>query len=444
MKRKMPQGRSHGHGHGHGHRGGPPQQAEKHTKLYEILEVPTTASSQEITKAYRKMAMKFHPDKNPDAGDKFKEISFAYEVLNDAEKREIYDKYGEEGLREGGGGGMDQDDLFSHIFGMGGMGGFPFGGRGGPRGGPRASQKRKGKDKGYGYPVTLEELYKGKQAKHPLSRMVLCSGCEGKGTNKPRGSSKCTNCDGSGVQMTMRHLGFGMVQQLQEKCRSCDGEGEVIRAKDRCPQCKGNKVKEEVKQLDVYIDAGMKHGQKIVFNGEGDQLPDIIPGDVIFVLQQEKHPVFTREGSDLHITKKISLIEALVGVQFVVEHLDGRRLLVTSNKGEIVRPGDVKSIEGEGMPTNGNIFEKGKLFIRFDVEFPADGSIDAKAAQSLCTSLGAPHKVDESKEYERVTLRAETARKSARGEEQGRNDDMEEDEEEEDEDGPRGVQCHQQ
>jgi len=413
--------------------------AESHTKLYEILEVSPTATPQEITKAYRKMAMKFHPDKNPDAGDKFKEISFAYEILNDAEKREIYDKYGEEGLREGGG-GMDHDDIFSHIF---GMGGFPFG-RGGPRGGPSGGRggKKKGKDKAFGYPVTLEDLYKGKQTKLPHNRMVLCSGCSGKGTNKAGGATKCTNCEGTGTQTSLRHMGFGMVQQLHEKCRNCEGEGEVIRAKDRCKSCSGNKIKDETKMLDIYIDPGMKHGQKITFNGEGDQHPDIVPGDIIIVLQVEKHDVFTREGNDLIINKKISLIEALAGVQFLVDHLDGRQILVSSAKGEVIKPGDIKAVEHEGMPIDGNIFNKGRLLIKFDVEFPANGSIPASSIAALETARGKPNVVKTTGEVEKATMTTgpETLKGGAR-----RGEAYEEDEEEDDEEeGPRGVSCQQQ
>jgi len=418
-----------------GGRGG---QAESHTKLYEILGVETTATPQEITKAYRKMAMKFHPDKNPDAGDKFKEISFAYEVLNDAEKREVYDKYGEEGLRDGGGmGGMDQDDLFSHIF---GMGGFPFGGRGGGRG-PQRGGKRKGKDKAFGYPVTLEDLYKGKQSKFPHTRMVLCGGCSGKGTNKAGGSTKCTSCEGSGTQTSLRHMGFGMVQQLHEKCRSCDGEGEVIRPKDRCKTCSGNKISEETKMLDLYIDAGMKNGAKITFTGEGDQHPDIVPGDIIIVLQLEKHEVFTRDGADLIIEKTISLIEALTGASFIVEHLDGRQLLVSSAKGEIIRPGDIKTIENEGMPTNGNIFDKGRLLIKFEIEFPKDNTIPASAVAALESALGKPSPVKVTGEVEKVQLTAGPENLKGRRGGEYQEDDMDEDEEE---DGQRGVACHQQ
>jgi len=297
--------------------------ASKDTKLYDILGVAPDADESAIKKAYLKMARQFHPDKNPEGAEKFKEIQVAYEVLSDPEKKQLYDKFGEEGLREGmGGPGFDSDDLFSFF-------GFPFGagGRRGPSGPPR---RRKGRDVMTAYPVSLEDLYLGKETKFKIEKTVLCGTCKGKGSAKPNSVTKCSHCDGSGVTVTMRPLGFGMVQQMQERCRQCGGEGEVIKAKDRCKKCNGNKVEEESKVLDVFIDKGMQHGQKITFKEEGDQQPDIIPGDVILVLQQKQHSVFRREGDDLIIEKKILLSEALCGFQFTVTQLDGRVLVIKS------------------------------------------------------------------------------------------------------------------
>jgi len=335
------------------------------TKLYDILEVAPDASQDEIKKAYRKMAIKYHPDKNPNAEDKFKEISVAYEILNDPEKRALYDKYGEEGLKEGG--GFDGEDIFSFF-------GFPFGRRG--AGGPQRPQKRKGQDAAMAYPVTLEELYNGKSTKFKLNKTVVCATCEGKGSKNPGSVTKCKGCDGSGITVTMRHLGFGMVQQLQEKCRQCGGEGEVIKQKDRCETCAGNKVVAENKILEVFIDKGMQHNQKITFVGEADQAPDIIPGDIVLVLQQKPHEVFKRDRDDLICEKTIKLAESLCGFQFVLTHLDGRKILVRSNPGEVTKPGDVKCIEKEGMPHYKSPFEKGRLLIKFNIEFPESGVLN--------------------------------------------------------------------
>lgn len=405
------------------------------TKLYDLLGVPPGASQEEIKKAYRKMAIKYHPDKNPGAEDKFKEISVAYEILNDPEKRSTYDKYGEEGLKEGG--GFDGEDLFSFF-------GFPFGQRGAGRGGPRMPQKRKGQDAMMAYPVTLEELYNGKQTKFKLNKTILCPTCEGKGSKNPGNVTKCKNCEGTGVTVTMRHLGFGMVQQLQEKCRQCSGEGEVIRAKDRCTECSGNKVVAETKILEVFIDKGMQNNQKIVFNGEADQAPDVIPGDIVLVIQQKPHGVFRRERDDLFMEKTIKLAEALTGFEFLIEHLDGRKIIIRSSPGEIIKPGDVKCVDREGMPHYKNPFEKGKLFIKFNVEFPAPGSISPDQAKALNTLLPRGEQVDKSmQDVEEYTVSDAPSHEGRRRTREA----YDEGEESDEEGGPhrhRGVACAQQ
>jgi len=414
----------------------------KHTKLYDILGIAPSADEATIKKAYLKMARTYHPDKNPEGAEKFKEIQVAYEILSDAQKKEIYDKYGEEGLKEGlGGPGFDHEDLFSFF-------GFPFS-RGGPGGGPHRHgggppRKRKGKDVATGYSVALEDLYLGKETKFQIDKTMICPPCKGKGSAKPNSVTKCQNCDGSGITVTMRPLGFGMVQQLQERCRQFGGEGEVIKAKDRCKKCNGNKVIDESKVLDVFIEKGMQHGQKIVFKEEGDQQPDIIPGDVILVLQQKDHPVFKREGDDLVIERKIQLVEALCGFQFTVTQLDGRVLVIKSRDKEIIRPGDVKSVEGEGMPQYKNPFTKGNLLIRFDVEFPSDGSITSAAAKSLAQALPKPKECIIPADAEECFVSSFNVQ-NGQGRRRGREAYHDESSGEEDEGRePGGVACHQQ
>jgi len=391
------------------------------TKLYDILGVAPDASPEDIKKAYRKMAIKFHPDKNPGAEDKFKEISVAYEVLNDPEKRSVYDKYGEEGLKEGG--GFDGEDLFSFF-------GFPFGPGGrGRGGGSRMPQKRKGQDAMMAYPVTLEELYNGKQTKFKLNKTVLCPTCEGKGSKNPSNVTKCRNCEGTGVTVTMRHLGFGMVQQLQQKCPQCGGEGEVIKAKDRCVECSGNKVVAETKILEVFIDKGMQNNQKIVFAAEADQAPDMVPGDIVLVIQQKAHDVFKREHDDLYMEKSITLAEALTGFEFLITHLDGRKLVIRSGPGEIIKPGDVKCVEREGMPHYKSPFEKGRLMIKFNVEFPAAGSISPDKAAGLRALLPAGEAIDKSvtpdEEYTVTEAASEGRRRGREAYEEGEDSDEE-------------------
>jgi len=411
----------------------------KDSKFYDLLGVARDANDTDIKKQYRKLAMQYHPDKNPgnpEAAEKFKEISTAYEILSDAEKRDVYDKYGEEGLREGGGPGFSADDIFSQFFG----GGF-FGGGQQRRGGGR--QTRKGEDLVHPLKVSLEDLYKGKTTKLSLQKHVLCGDCAGKGSKNPNAVQKCSTCRGQGVKVTLRQIAPGMVQQLQQTCPDCRGEGQVIKDKDRCTKCQGQKIIQEKKVLDVHIDKGMKAGQKIVFAGEGDQAPDIVPGDIIVTLQQKDHNLFKRDGSDLLMEHALTLSEALCGFQFHITHLDGRVLRVKSAAGEVVTPGDIKSIDGEGMPTYKRPFEKGRLIIRFTVQFPKTLTNDA--VKLLEKALPKPQqKKNEHKdaEVEDVTLSAFVPNDGASAHHrQGR------EAYDEDEDGDhhqQGVSCSQQ
>jgi len=139
-----------------------------------------------------------------------------------------------------------------------------------------------------------------------------------------------------------------MMQQMQTACTDCRGEGNIIAEKDKCTDCQGAKTVAEAKVVEFPIEAGMKHGDKIKFTGEGDQKPGVPPGDVIWIIQQKPHALFTRNGDHLMVKKKISLAEALTGFQFTIKHLDGRLLLIRSERGQVYRPGDIKGIENEG------------------------------------------------------------------------------------------------
>lgn len=340
------------------------------THLYDVLEIKPGATEAEIRKAYRKLAMKFHPDKNshnPDAADKFKEVGHAYEILSDPQKRQIYDQYGEEGLEGGAGmgGGMSAEDLFSQFFGgMGGGMGNMFSGGSMQQQGPKRSR-----DIVHIHKVSLEDLYKGKTSKLALQKSVLCSKCDGRG-GKEGAVKKCSGCNGVGMKTMMRQMG-PMIQRFQTVCPDCSGEGEIIRDKDRCKHCHGKKTVQERKVLHVPVDKGMQDGQKITFSGEGDQGPDIIPGDVVFVIEQKKHDRFERKGDDLFYKAEIDLLTALAGGQIVIEHLDERFLQVSILPGEVISPGSVKQITGQGMPSYRH-HDMGNLYIHFNVKFPED------------------------------------------------------------------------
>lgn len=357
----------------------PPKKGDN-TKFYELLNVSKTADEAELKKAYRKLAIKHHPDKGGDP-EKFKEITQAYEVLSDPEKRQVYDEYGEEALKEGmggGGGGGSPFDIFEAMF-----GGNPFG-PGGPGGG-RGRRQRKGEDVVHALKVSLEELYNGTTKKLSLAKNVICPKCDGKGS-KSGASGHCGTCQGSGVRIVVRQIAPGMVQQMQTVCNECKGSGQVISDRDRCPQCHGQKVVQEKKVLEVAIDKGMVNNQKIVFQGEADEAPETVPGDIVFVVQEKEHATFKRKGSDLFLEKNINLTEALCGVKFTIKHLDKRELLVSTNEGEIIKPGSFKAIYDEGMPTYQQPFTKGRLFIHFNVKFPEPGDLsddDLKALEKI-------------------------------------------------------------
>lgn len=347
------------------------------TRYYEVLGVTKNASQDELKKAYKKAAIKNHPDKGGDP-EKFKELAQAYEVLSDPEKREIYDQYGEDALKEGmggGGGAHNPFDIFEQFFGGG------FGG-----GSSRGRRQKRGEDVVHTLKVSLEELYNGTSKKLSLSRNRLCPKCRGKGS-KSGASGRCYGCQGTGMKVVTRQIGPGMIQQMQHVCPECRGSGEVISDKDKCPQCKGNKVTQEKKVLEVNVEKGMQHGQKIVFQGEADEAPDTVTGDIVFVLQLKEHLKFKRKFDDLFVEHTLSLTESLCGFQFVLTHLDGRQLLIKSNPGEVVKPGQSKAINDEGMPHYQRPFMKGRLYIHFSVEFPDSGVLSADQCRKLAAIL---------------------------------------------------------
>jgi DnaJ homolog subfamily A member 2 len=249
------------------------------TKLYETLEIDKDASASEIKKAYRKLAVKHHPDKGGDE-HKFKEISAAYEILSDAEKRQAYDKYGLEGINDEGAASRGED-LFSMFF--GGQRRSRGGGGGGTRKGPSVQHPIK---------VSLEDLYNGKTVKLAISRKVLVGE-----------ASTCAKCHGQGVMMEIRQIGPGMITQMQRTCSVCKGVGHIA------------ETKTERQILEVHVQKGAVDNEKITFRNMGDETPGVPEaGDVHFIVQQKDHALFKRKNADLLVTKEISLNQALTGM----------------------------------------------------------------------------------------------------------------------------------
>jgi len=349
---------------GPGGPGGPKKDVDTQ-KYYDLLGVSKEATFDEIKKAYRKKALKEHPDKGGDP-DKFKDISVAYEVLSDAKKRDLYDKYGEEGV-EGdgpGGHGMDLFDL--------------FGGGGGRR--QQDDRKRKVKPTVHKMKCTLEDVYNGKKTKIKVTRERF-EKKEGEDEAKP-----CSGCEGRGMRTTMSQIGPGMYTQRTGPCDECGGQG-----------VKAGNMKKDTKIIEVVIDKGSPHGEKYTFHGEGDEFPGAETGDVVVVVDLQEHKLFKRKGADLLFEKKISLAEALTGVDFTLTHLDGKKIRVKTNKGDVVKPNSLMTLKDLGLPFHKRSFEHGNMYVLFRVEFPdtLNDSQVTELAKTLKLSKRKDEKADE-------------------------------------------------
>ena len=313
---------------------------------YSILGVARGAPESKIKRAYRKLALKYHPDKNPGdekAKSKFEELSNAYEVLTDEEKRQIYDRHGEEGLKQhqqsgGGGGGGHPGDIFSQFFG-GGFGGF--GGFGGMNQEPETP---KGDAVQMDLYVSLKDLYLGNTIKVIRDKDVL----------KPaKGTRKC-NCR---QKMVTRQVGPGMFQQY---------------AQNECEECPNVKLAREKSTLMCEIEPGMEDGREILFFEEGDVLIDGEPGDLKMIVkaQYDKEMKWRRGASDnnLYMDKEITLVMALNGFETEITHYDGRKIVLKNE--EVTTPGFVQTYKGEGMPRFGKSGKFGDLVVTYSIKFP--------------------------------------------------------------------------
>ena len=364
------------------------------TKLYDVLGVTPQVTPEDLKKAYRSLALKFHPDKNPDSGDKFKEISFAYKVLIDSNKKAIYDRGGEKALKEGGNGSdfMNSSSFFDMFFGGGGRHqhdshGHDQHGHHGHHGNHQHSRgktciiiKR--------VEVTLEELYMGLTKKLKINRNIICKECDGEGASNVR---ECTQCKGQGFMRIVQPF-RGMVRMFEVKCDFCKGTGKEIKPEDQCKVCKGEKTCEDENDVEIHIKAGMQDGEKIVIKDQGNHEVGHDVGDVLVVLKMVKHSVFTRAGDDLMTDIKLELIEAIGGFKKIIRTLDGRILIVETKAGEIIKFDEKRSILNEGMTCLKSPSQRGNLNICFKVILPT--SIPIGVIEKLRDFLPKPSNTD--------------------------------------------------
>eukprot|EP01016_Furgasonia_blochmanni_P016152 TRINITY_DN1918_c0_g1_i5.p1 TRINITY_DN1918_c0_g1~~TRINITY_DN1918_c0_g1_i5.p1 ORF type:complete len:494 (-),score=187.62 TRINITY_DN1918_c0_g1_i5:221-1702(-) len=406
----------------------PQGKGEPDTKLYDLLGLGKEATPDEVKKAFRKKAVTMHPDKGGDS-EKFAELNEAYEILSNAEKREMYDKYGLEAARSGSAPGGGFGDIFDLL-----------GGRMG--GGHGAKKAQKVKPTLRELSVKLEDVYKGRLINMPIERKRVCESCDGKGGANVK---TCGGCKGRGVVEKIIQFAPGMYQHSSQPCGECRGQGKTIDEKDKCQACKGQKIVNNKKNLEVAVEQGVPDEHQYVFHGEGDELPGVMAGDIVVRIKIEKHAQFQRKGADLLHEKKISLLEALSGFNFELEHLDGRKVTISTLPGEVISHEQTKTVKNKGMPFYKDAMSHGHLYIRFKVEFPKRGQLKAAQIEQLKTILPGPKTspLEAKKNVEFLEDFDETDMNSnpEGGKGRGRDDD-------DDEDMPQGgqrVQCaHQQ
>lgn len=359
--------------------------AQQKRDYYEVLGVSKGASEDEIKKAYRKIAIKYHPDRNPGdkvAEEKFKEAAEAYDVLHDPQKRQQYDQFGFDGPMGGGaggfgggfGGGFSMDDIFS-MFGdvFGGHGGGFGGGFGGQRGG-RPAQHR-GADLRLKVRLSLEEIATGVTKKFKVKKDVTCSHCHGSGAETGSGNETCPTCHGSGVVTRTTQSLFGMMQ-TQTVCPTCEGEGMVI--KNKCKACGGTGVVKGEEVVEINIPAGVAEGMVVNVQGKGNAgIHNGIAGNIQVYIEEEPNDTFVRDGQDLIYNLLLDFPTAALGGQVEIPTISGSKVKIKIEPG--TQPGKALRLRGKGLPAvQGYGHGNGDLVVHISVYVPKTLSKEEK------------------------------------------------------------------
>jgi len=338
--------------------------------FYEILDVSKNASKEEIKKAYRKQALRYHPDKNPgdhSAEEKFKEAAEAYGVLSDDDKRARYDRFGHAGLGGGAGGGfggqgMTIEDIFSSF---GDIFGDAFGGFGGFGGSRRSSRAvRKGSNLRVKVKLDLQEIAKGAEKKIKVNKYVSCSSCEGTGAEGGSSYATCSTCNGNGQVTRVSNTFLGQMQTVTS-CPTCGGEGKIIT--NKCKKCYGEGMVKEEEVIPISIPAGVAEGMQMTVSGKGNAARrGGVNGDLLVMIQEEQHPELIRDGNDLLYNLHISIPQASLGAAVEIPTVESK-VKIKIEPG--TQPGKILRLRNKGIP-DVNGYNRGDLLVSINVWIP--------------------------------------------------------------------------